>query len=189
MTTLSQIYSPVAESGRLSSPNCLNWCKEQDEQVANPRGMKFRHHFERLAIQLSAQEHQLLRVFYLDAPLTLRNLIDREDSPPNAQLPRCLRTVIKLKLVETCLGYWRLSWNGYGVVNWQLQKEAAVGSDHIPLPRPTENGFHLAPTCRGYRETLFRPGFCWCSRSRFEHLDEIMVSAQAIVRGHRPQSL
>lgn len=151
--------------------------------------MNFRHHFERLAVQISPHDNLFLRVLYLDGPMTLLSLAARTDAPPSAEFPRCLKTMIKLNLVETSQGFWGLSWNGYGVVNWMLQKESARGSERIPLPRPKENGYHPGPKCRKYRETLFRPGFCWCCRSRFEHFDQIMAFVQAIIRANRPQAL
>ena len=150
--------------------------------------MNFRHHFERLAVRMSPQENRLLRVFYLDGPITLHCLSERADSPPNPDLSSCLRTLVNQNLIETSQGNWGLSWNGYGVVSWQLQKEAANGSKVIPLPRPGENGYHRGPACRKYRETLFRPGFCWCCRRRFDHFDQVLASARAIILGDRPQT-
>jgi len=143
--------------------------------------MHFRHHFERLAMQMSPEEDQLLIVFYLDAPVSLGSLREREDAPTIANLPRCLRTLLKLNLVETWQGTWSPSWSGYGVVNWLLQKEAAGGADDISLPGPHENGHDPALICGRYRETLFQPGYCWCCHSRFAHFDQILAAAQALL--------
>ncbi len=68
--------------------------------------MRFRHHFERLSIQLDPQEVWILKVIYLEGQASLSNLGRRADLPEAAELLPSLGTLVDFKLLESSMGAW-----------------------------------------------------------------------------------
>lgn len=118
--------------------------------------------------------------------LALAQLCQRGEMDRRA-LVQELEQLERLGLACQHLLGWRPTWLGYGVHNWRLQQEMALCLDPsavVPEPKQQENGEELGPVCMEFRETYFRPGFCWCRRRRSQHPDQIVEIANQFLQDH-----
>ncbi|MFN8611906.1 MAG: hypothetical protein U0931_30455 [Vulcanimicrobiota bacterium] len=102
-----------------------------------------------------------------------------------------LSTLEELGLARGHLLGWTPTWLGHGLNNWHHQQELARLRDpEAPAPEPNsnENGHHPVGDCGRFRETYFRPGFCWCCRPRQEHRDQLAEIALAWLHHHKQQA-
>ena len=93
----------------------------------------------------------------------------------------------ELELARRHLTGWSPTWLGHGLNNWQRQLDCSLWRDpdgFMPEPSADENGEEVGPLCERFRETYFRPGYCWCRRPRHEHPGQLVEIALSWLRFH-----
>lgn len=104
-----------------------------------------------------------------------------------ANVKACLNQLEEFGLVVGLNGYWQTTWTGAGVSNWRTQLLFSDNGQEVAEPREGENGHQPGPECGKFRAALFAPGFCWCCRSRKDHVGEVLKAAGRLLR--RPPRL
>lgn len=98
-----------------------------------------------------------------------------------------LQELEQLGLVVCVDKVWKTTWTGAGVSNWRTQLLFSENGQPVAEPREGENGQQPGPECSEFRPALFAPGYCWCCRSRKDHVGEVLKAAGRLLR--RPPNL
>lgn len=154
--------------------------------------------FEPLLAQLDETEQLVLgcvadaRPQGLDAAGLSKWMQDRGRVCNRQQLAAAVKHLTELELIaagdqaET----WNATWTGLGVANWRNHVLLADSTAPVHEPWPGENGRSRAEhPCSQYRDTLFRPGYCWCGFFRTEHVGELPGLVEKMLDGERRQRI
>jgi len=140
--------------------------------------------FQRTLLSLSDEHKFLLQIIHDLRALTQLDLSRYFYAGASQKLHIRLRDLEMCGLISFLDEFWQPTWAGDGTANWRQQMLGAEGLElaAIPLPRAGENGQLLGPPCGEYRAAFFAPGYCWCCRPRFGHMDEYLKAAEQILK-------